>query len=420
VRKYVQIGAIVAAAAAIAACGSSSGSHSANTGASTGATTGATSSPITVGLLTTLTGPAAAQFQGNLQGAQARIDLQNAQGGVNGHSINLVHADDQTNPQAASTGMSDLVQNKHAFAIINLSDFTAGGAYRIPQQAGVPVVGFPSDGPEWGQQPNTNMVSMAGNVPSSGIGGVVNTLYPEVAKMVGAKNMAVLTIGGEPASVQGGQSFVKAAKVAGVKVGYTNYSLPIGTVDVTSTVLAMKQAHVDGFNSGLLVNTNLAILTTARQAGLNLRASLLPGGYSQDLLSQPAAVQAAQGAIFTVFQRPVSEPNAATKTEQNAFATYEHFTGVPSLGWTAGWVSADLLIAGLKAAGANPTHTTLLNALHNLKGYDAEGLLPAPIDVSLANFGKAPAQECDWFVQLKGSAFVSLNGGKPICGSTIK
>ncbi len=415
--KLTRIGAVVAAAATFAACSSSSKGSSSPTSA---AGKGANGSPITVGLVTTLTGPAAEQFQGNLQGAQARIDLQNAQGGVNGHKINLVSADDQTSTTGASTAMSELIQSKGAFAIINLSDFTAGGAYRIAQQAGAPAVGFPADGPEWGQQPNTNMVSMLGNVPPTGVGGIVNTVFPEVAKMVGAKNMAVLAIDGEPASIQGAQSFVKAAQAAGLKVGYTNYSLPVGTVNVTPTVLAMKQASVDGFESGLLINTNLAIMTTAKQAGLNMVAPLLPGGYSQDLLNQPAAVQAAQGGVFPVFQHPVNEPTAATRTEQAAFATYEHFTGVPSLGWTSGWVSADLLIQGLKGAGANPTHASVLNALHNLKGYDADGLLPAPIDTSLANFGKAPATECYWFQQLKGNTLVNLNGGKPVCGNTIR
>lgn len=376
-------------------------------------------SPISVGLITTLTGPAAAQFEGNLQGAQARIDLQNAQGGVNGHKINLVVEDDQTSFTQAQTDMSELVQLKNVFGVIDLSDFTVT-AYKVAQKAGVPVVGFPSDGPEWGQQPNTNMISIEGNVPPTGIGGEVNTLYPNVAKLLHAKNMAVLALDGEQASIQGAESFVKAAAADGVKVGYKNYTIPIGTDDVTSVVLAMKQAGVDGFESGLLDNTNDAILTTARQAGLKLIAPVLPAGYGQSILDSPSAIQADQGAVYTVFQRPVNEPNAATRQEQAAFKKYEGFTGVPGLGWTAGWISADLFIQGLERAGANPTRTAFLRALHNLKGYDAEGLLPIPIDLSLAHFGTSPARECSYFQELKGSKFVSLNGGKPICGVNVK
>ncbi|MBO0729504.1 MAG: ABC transporter substrate-binding protein [Acidimicrobiaceae bacterium] len=413
--RLIRLAAAATAVVAIAACSSSNKSGS----GSAAGNNKSNGSPITVGLLTTLTGPAAAQFLGNLPGAQARIDLQNAQGGVNGHQIKLISADDQTSVTGANTAMSDLIQSKGAFAVIDLSDFTAGGAYRVAQRAGVPVVGFPSDGPEWGQKPNTNMISIEGNVPSTGIGGEVNTLYPKVAKMLGATNMADLALAGEPASDQGAQSFAKAAKSIGLKIGYTNYSIPIGTVDVTPAVLAMKQAHVDGFESGLLDNTNLALMTTARQAGLHFVAPLLAAGFSQDLLDQPASNQAAQGGVYDLFQRPVNTPNAATRTEQAAFAKYEHYTGVPSLGWTAGWVSADLLIQGLKGAGANPSHTSVLNTLHNLKGYTADGLLPGPIDLSLANFGKPPKTLCNYFAQLKGHQFVTLNGGKPICGTNV-
>jgi ABC-type branched-subunit amino acid transport system substrate-binding protein len=407
-RKIARLGALIAVVATTVVCGSTATSATAS------------SKPlITVGLITTLTGAAAGQFVGNLQGAQARFDLQNAEGGVNGQKISLTVGDDQTSFTEGPIVMGELVQLKHVFGVIDLSDFTVS-AYKIAQQAGVPVVGFPSDGPEWGQRPNTNMISIAGNVPPTGIGGIVNTLYPNVAKLLGAKNMAALALDGEQASIAGADSFVKAAAADGVKVGYKNYSIPIGSVDVTSLVLAMKQAGVDGFNSGLLDNTNDAILTTAHDADLKLVAPILPAGYGQSVLDQPAANQAAQGAVYTVFQRPVNEPTAATRREQAAFAKYEHFTGVPGLGWTAGWLSADLFIQGLERAGANPTHASFLRALHNLKGYTADGLLPAPIDLSLAHFGTAPAKECSYFQRLEGSKFVSLNGGKPICGVNVK
>ncbi|MBO0728442.1 MAG: ABC transporter substrate-binding protein [Acidimicrobiaceae bacterium] len=410
-RRVISTVAVAAAAALIAACGSS-GSSSNSSSRKAG--------DITIGLVTTLTGPAASEFYGNVQAAQARIDVENAHGGVNGHEIKLVTADDGTSAQGASTAVSNLINNKHVFALIFQSDFTGGGAYRIAHQAGVPVLGFPADGPEWGQQPNTNMISDVGNVPPTGIGGIVNTSSANVAKLLGAKNLAVLAIGGEQPSIQGAQSEAKADRAAGVKVGYTNYSIPIGTVDVTSEVLAMKQAGVDGFQTALLDNTNIALLTTAKQVGLHLVAPMLETDYGQTLLDQPSALQAAQGAIFEVFQRPVEEPNAATKAEQQAFATYEHFTGIPSMQWSESWILADLFIQGLKGAGANPTRTSLLNNLHNLKGYNAGGLMAAPIDLSLKDFGHAPVQQCNYFVQLKGKTFVPINGGKPICGKTIK
>ena len=352
-----------------------------------------------------------------MQGAEARFALQNSQGGVNGHQIKLISGDDMTSPTGAETAVNELVQVKKVFGLIFISDLTAAGAYRLPQQQGIPVVGFPTDGPEWAQQPNTNMVATWGDQSANP---PVSTVYAKIAQLVGAKNMADLAIGNEPPSDLAAQDFAKAAQSIGLKVGYKNYSIPIGSVNTTATVLAMKQAGVDGFNSEMLINTNLAIMEGAKQAGVKLTAALLPTGYDQALLSDASAVQAAQGGIFAVEQVPFEEKTAATKAEQSAFETYEHFSGVPNLNWTEGWLSADLWIQGLEKAGSNPTHSSFLTAVRSITGYTANGLLPAPIDLSLKDFGKETSKTaCQYFVTLKGTTFVPLNNGKAICGPIV-
>src|SRR3974390_3534193 len=63
----------------------------------------ASPSPITVGIMADVTGPAGASF-GDVTGwAQARIDLQNAHGGVDGHKINAVVRDTATSPTQSTT-----------------------------------------------------------------------------------------------------------------------------------------------------------------------------------------------------------------------------------------------------------------------------------------------------------------------------
>jgi branched-chain amino acid transport system substrate-binding protein len=376
---------------------------------------GVTPHQITLGLVTSITGAASSNFTGAVQGAQARIDLQNAEGGVDGRKINLVVGDDQTSFTAAQTAVNSLIQTHNAFGLIFISDLVAI-AYRTAQQQGVPVVGFPTDGPEWGMQPNTNMVSTDGDQAAKL---PANTEFAKVAKLEGATNMAVLAIANEPPSDVAAQQFVQAANAIGLKVGYQNFDLPLGSVNVTAAVLAMKQAGVDGFDSLMLSNTNFAVMEGAKQAGLTLKAPIQAVGYDQALINDPSAVQAGQGGIFSVFQVPVEEKTPATLAEQAAFKKYEHFTGVPNLNWTQGWISADLWINGLKAAGKNPTRGSFLKAVRSIKGYTAEGLLPLPLNLSLKDFGKNPTRACSYFVKLKGTTFVPLNHGKPICGNNV-
>jgi hypothetical protein len=102
----------------------------------------------------TLTGEGASQNGSSPAGFYARIDLQNAEGGVDGHKIVGIVIDDQTNPSEISTAVQSAVSK--AFGIVSQSPLFFLAA-KYPQQAGVPVTGTYDDGPEWGTQPYTNM-----------------------------------------------------------------------------------------------------------------------------------------------------------------------------------------------------------------------------------------------------------------------
>ena len=114
-----------------------------------------TPTSVKIGFITDLTGVGASTYSDAQKGAQARIDALNATGGIGGRTVDLVVADAGSSPTGFLTAAQDLV-SKGVFAIIPDSSFTFGG-YRYLQQHGIPVVGNAQDGPEWGQQPNTNM-----------------------------------------------------------------------------------------------------------------------------------------------------------------------------------------------------------------------------------------------------------------------
>ena len=58
----------------------------------------ASGSPITIVMITSLTGEGSSEFSNAPAGFNARIALQNAEGGIDGHKINGVVLDDQTSP----------------------------------------------------------------------------------------------------------------------------------------------------------------------------------------------------------------------------------------------------------------------------------------------------------------------------------
>ena len=68
---------------------------------------GGVGSPITIVMITSLTGEGSSEFSQPPSGFNARIALQNAEGGVDGHKINGVVLDDQTSPTEIATAVQD-------------------------------------------------------------------------------------------------------------------------------------------------------------------------------------------------------------------------------------------------------------------------------------------------------------------------
>jgi hypothetical protein len=92
---------------------------------------------------------------------------------------------------------------------------------------------------------------------------------------------------------------------------------------------------------------------------------------------------------------------------------------VPDFGLMGSAVSAQLAVYGLQLAGKNPTTTSVLAALHKVKSWNDNGLLPTSYSFTNAGSTKLfPKTVCQYFEQLKGTKW-TLYTGKPICGSLM-
>ena len=418
------------AALVVSACGSSKGSSSATTAAgatptSTGSATtssggaltasapGVSPTTITLGLITSITGPAASEYGGIIPSAKARIAQLNAAGGVDGRQIKLVTADDASSPAGFGASAQRLIA-QGVFAIIGVSPFVFGGA-KTMQQAGVPVTGGAFDGPEWGTQPYTNMFSYTD--PQDPKAPQYTTL-PTFMKQNGVSTVASVGYGVSPSSTASATGFIFASEHIGLKKGYLNTSLPFGSVDVTAIALSLKNSGSDGLWLPLDENTNFAIISAAKQAGANLKVVNSATGYGQALLNEPTAVQSSQGVYFTPVGQPVEANTPATQNFTGALSTYAHYTGIPDFGWYTGWLGADLTIYGLKGAGQNPTRASFMNYLHGVSSYTANGLI-VPANLTLAAFGTALPTLCGYLTKLQGTKFLPVNNGQPLCGTLI-
>jgi branched-chain amino acid transport system substrate-binding protein len=368
--------------------------------------------PITIAYVTDLTGPGGAENSTSPAGFEARIDLQNAQGGVHGHKLVPLVIDDQTSPSQIATAVQQA--DSKAFGIVSQSPLFFLAA-KYPNQAGVPVTGSYDDGPEWGTQPYTNMfASDEGSVDPKY---PVNTQIGNFLKSHGATVLGAYGYGISPSSARAAIQNSDSFKHAGGTVGVLDTSIPFGSVDFTTAALTAKQKGVNTIVPGMDANSNYALATALKQAGVKFKA-VFATGYDSALINSPSW-NAVQGSYFLSLFRPWSLPNAGTQQMQAAMEKYAHLSPsqFANFGQEEAWAGADLMIKGLELAGPNPTQAAVIKDLRGLKSYNDNGMLPQSINYSTI-FGHDLPQQCTWMMQAGKNGFTAVSS-KPFCGTDI-
>ena len=248
------------------------------------ATPGSSSgAPLNITYISSLTGPAATEYGNSQQGCEARVDLQNAEGGVDGRKINLSVVDDETNPTLTSTAVQGAISKGAIGIVANSPLFYLAAKYA--QQAGVPVTGNSSDGPEWGEQPYTNMFDAFRG--SENPATPVNSIYGNFLKSHGGTIIGTYGYGVSPLSEEEAIGAAESFQRAGGKIGLEDTSVPFGGVDFTAEALIAKQDHVNAILPTMDGASDFALMTALEQAGVKLKAVLLSVGYEPDVINSP-------------------------------------------------------------------------------------------------------------------------------------
>jgi branched-chain amino acid transport system substrate-binding protein len=370
---------------------------------------GVTDKQITMGYIYSGTGVAASTSQFGGKACEARVDRQNAQGGVNGRKIKLITIDDKSSA-ANLTAAKDLVTNNNAFVVVDDSAF-AFLSYRFLLEQGVPMIGGGYDGDYYGKPGNESIFSALG----SPFTGLTSDSSMRIMKQLGTTKSAAVGYGASPSSSASAKSLQDfAAPALGVQPVYTNTTVDFGSSDVGPLVLGMKNAGANGAYLPLVATSNLAIIQGLQQNGVKMKALVMPTGYGQDLLDQPVAKTLGPEDVFTQAWAPVELKTKATKQFQSDLKKYSGLTGVPNFGAYTGYITCELAILGLQNAGSTPTRQGFVDGLRKLGSYDQAGLGCTTVDISAQHYGKYPIDGCGYAVTVKNGKFVPTNGGKPI------
>ena len=397
---------VASVAAVVVSCSGGSSKPSSSSSGPSGASDAANKT-FTVGLLVDNTGIAASGQKHVEDGMKAAIHLV----AQDGYTIKYVVVDTQSSPSAALSGAKKLVQQEHVTAVIAHSALFFTAAPYLTQQ-GVPVIGVAEDGPEWTK--SQNMFAVYGAIHTEKVTATGGKLF----KLLGATTVGGLGYSISPSSAEAAKGAGLSAEAAGLKAGYINANFPFGSTNVAPVAAAMKSSGVDGVTPDVDPNTSFALIQALKDNGANVKAFVLPIGYGGDLLQAgPGTLKTAQNVYFTISYEPIEMHTAAT----DKFAAALKATGgtdAPGLPTYDGYASILMLVQGLKAAGANPTHASLIAALSKIHAFNPGGLFgDHPLDPNdRVNNGDG---NCTWTTKLVGDQFQLVKGALPICGEII-
>lgn len=319
---------------------------------------------ILIGQTVGITGPAAATVAESTLGAALYIDHINARGGVAGQQVEVVLLDDKFDPKLTLENAKTLIEQKGVMALF----MTRGtphtqGIIPLLEQHGVPLVG-----------PSTGAMALHQPV-SKYIFNVRATYQREVEKAISHMNtLGVTRIGVVHVDdtfgadgLAGALSGFKANKIEALFIEKFDRAKPDYSA-IAPRVAGKEPQAVIFIGTGAAVVDGIKALRTAGVTGqivtLSNNAS---GGFVKALGNRAAGVVVTQ--VFPS-ERSLNYPVIKEAMSLARASSIAELT--PAM--VEGFVSAKVLVEGLRRAGPKPDRAKLHAGLESIKKWDLGGL----------------------------------------------
>jgi branched-chain amino acid transport system substrate-binding protein len=408
-------GVVAAAVALLAGCNSSDSggtsaspsgndaSAAANVSQAAEAAAKLTGSPIKIGLMSTLSGPQASAGSQGAAVAPAWAAWVNANGGINGHPVEVISEDDGGDPAKAQAAEKKLVDTDNVVAIVVGADTLISVYDADAISKGVAIVGGTSNGPDWFQKagmfaPTTDVIS-----------GVINQMV--VAATVGkAKHFASLYC----SEVAACASAIDLQKGAAAKFDMKFSSAPVSSTatSYTAECLELQQSGADYVQLNIASAAGAKLIQDCQAQSYNPTWGTSEQAIGKELLDIKGATMYGPAYVF-----PSAAKSPAVTEYTDAMTKYAE-----SDNWREGsasytWVGLQLVAKALASAGAEPTREDVINGLNSIKDEDLGGLIPNKITFTAGQpipFGGSP---CSFVVGVKDGKVIAPQGLTPVCAS---
>jgi len=354
---------------------------------------GVDDSTIRVGGVASVTNPIGGPYGEVFDGVQAYFDYINDQGGIYGRQLELVAQEDDNTGFENREDVQNLL-SQDLFAILPIATLDFSGADLIAD-ANVPAYGW-NINEEFNHHPNIfgERGFLCFTCATPGL--------PWLAQEVGATNIAILAYDVPQSAdcAEGIQNSFDQFPTA--DIAFVDDSLPYGIPDLSAQVRDMKDAGVDMVTTCMDFNGVTTLQNEMRRQELDA-VQYLPNGYDYDFLEENGDLF--EGAYVRTDFVPFEVPD---EDKPEGMALYlewidEQGGNVGELS-LAGWLSADMFVTGLRAAGPEFSQQGVIDGLNQLHDYDAMGIVPDK-DWAIEHDDTGPLL-CDVILQIQDSEFV--------------
>jgi branched-chain amino acid transport system substrate-binding protein len=329
----------------------------------------------------------------------------NSRGGLNGHPVNLVTADDGADPARHRAQVQEMVERDHVIAFVaNQEPLSGEPSVAYHNHVRVPVIGSEGNGQYFYESPmHFPPFAHASPLLKAWLASSAEQLVPESKTKLATMACHEATGCGQFDALAGGGY---AAEV-GFKVVYRARS-SIAQPDYTAECLNAKSAGAEVFWLVMDANSVSRIVTSCSRQGYRPTYVLPLNGSTSAHLAVPdfeGAIIASQAFPWVVSDTP------ATAEFQAALARYR--PGLPvapqhSVGWTA----AKLFERAAARMPEPPTAVAVLEGLWGIRGDDLGGLTH---DLTFTRDQPAAERICWFKVRIRDGRFIAPDGTHHYC-----
>jgi branched-chain amino acid transport system substrate-binding protein len=384
---------VLAAALGVAAC-SSSGSSSSSSGAAASGTSAAAAPKgalIKIGVIGSLTGAQASSSDQGATVAPAWAAWVNANGGLDGHPVQVIVLDDKGDPATAQAAGQQFIADGVS-AIIVSSDNLVSAFDGAAIAKGIPLIGGSANSSDW--------YTKTGMFPTPT--GVINGLAGQIAvavKFGHAKKFANLYCAEIAACAQANPVLQGAAKAAGI--GYTQLAVSSTAPSYTAQCLQLKQEGVD-----------YAQLNFTTAAAVRFVQNCQAQGYNPTWGSSEQAVGTAFAAIpnLTLYGPAYSFPSVADappaaqfRSVMEKYATNSNWReGTASFTWDGLQALAQAVKDENIPAATAVTAADVMAGMYSFKNENLSGELANGVTYTKGKPFGFTANACYFVVGMKG------------------